>query len=93
MAFSFACEKAGFRTEKVETQALVSLSPQGIGFFIDRIMLRLKAVVPGMPEGRFQEIALTAKRNCPLSQALAGVPEIGLEAKLEEIQLRQDEIS
>lgn len=83
MAFSFACEKAGFRTERVETQARVSLSPQVGGFFIDRIMLHLKAVVPGMAEGRFQEIALAAKRNCSLSQALAGVPEIGLEAKLE----------
>ena len=30
----------------------------------------------------FEQAAQTAKENCPVSQALAGVPEITLEAKL-----------
>jgi osmotically inducible protein OsmC len=83
MAFSFACEKAGFATAKVETQAHVRLSEQGEGFVIDRIALRLKAVVPGLDEAGFQDIAATAKRDCPLSKALAGVAEISLQATLE----------
>jgi osmotically inducible protein OsmC len=83
MAFSFACDKAGFATRSVETRARVRLSPQGEGFVIDRIALTLNAVVPGIGEARFQEIALTAKRECPLSKALAGVAEIGLLATLE----------
>jgi osmotically inducible protein OsmC len=83
MAFSFACEKAGFATTTVDTRAEVRLSAQGDGFVIDRINLSLKAVVAGLGEARFQEIASAAKRDCPLSKALAGVAEIGLLAKLE----------
>lgn len=82
MAFSFACDKAGFATALVDTEARVRLTQQGEGFVIDRIALALKAQVPGIPEARFQEIAQAAKRDCPLSKALAGVPEITLEATL-----------
>lgn len=82
MAFSFACDKAGFATAVVDTQARVRLTPQGDGFVIDRIALNLKAEVPGMGEAQFQEMAQAAKRNCPLSRALASVPEINLLATL-----------
>ena len=83
MAFSFACDKAGFATSSADTQAHVRLSAQGEGFVIDRIALRLNAVVPGLDEARFQEIAASAKRDCPLSKALASVAEITLVATLE----------
>lgn len=83
MAFSFACEKAGFATAKVDTRAQVRLAAQGQGFVIDRIALTLKATVPELDEARFQEIAAAAKRDCPLSKALASVPEITLQATLE----------
>jgi osmotically inducible protein OsmC len=83
MAFSFACEKAGFATTTADTQARVRLIKQGDGFVIDRIALILRAAVPGMDEARFQEIALAAKRDCPLSKALASVPEITLQATLQ----------
>jgi osmotically inducible protein OsmC len=82
MAFSFACDKAGFATRSVDTQARVRLNPQGEGFVIDRIILALNAVVPGIDDARFQEIALAAKRECPLSKALAAVAEISLQATL-----------
>ena len=83
MAFSFACDKAGFATTAVDTQARVRLAQRDDGFEIDRIALTWKAPVPGIDEVRFQEIALTAKRDCPLSKALASVPEITLEATLD----------
>lgn len=82
MAFSFACDKAGFATTSVDTQAKVRLVPQGDGFLIDRIALTLDAVVPGMDEATFQDIAEAAKKGCPLSKALASVPEISLSASL-----------
>lgn len=82
MAFSFACDKAGFATTTADTQALVRLAKQGEGFVIDRIALTLVATVPGIGEAQFQEIALAAKRDCPLSKALASVPEITLRATL-----------
>jgi osmotically inducible protein OsmC len=83
MAFSFACDKAGFATVTVETQAHVQLSAQGDGFAIDRISLHMRADVPGIVEARFQEIAASAKRDCPVSKALAGVADIVLVATLE----------
>lgn len=82
MAFSFACDKAGFATESVDTTARVRLVPQGDGFMIDRIALTLDARIPGIDEARFQEIAQAAKQGCPLSKALAGVPEVTLAATL-----------
>lgn len=82
MAFSFACEKAGFTTSKVETRAVVRLVAEGEGFLIDRIVLQMQAVVPGIDETQFAVIAQTAKTNCPLSKALASVPDISLEARL-----------
>lgn len=82
MAFSFACDKAGFATTEVSTVARVRLAKEGDGFLIDRIALELQASVPGIGEAQFQEIAQNAKRSCPLSKALAAVPEITLEASL-----------
>jgi osmotically inducible protein OsmC len=82
MAFSFACDKAGFKTTTVDTQASVRLAMQGDGFVINRIALTLKASVPGLDEAKFQEIAKGAKAGCPLSKALASVPEITLAATL-----------
>jgi lipoyl-dependent peroxiredoxin len=83
MAVSFACEKAGFATRTLDTQAHVQLSAQGEGFVIDRIALHLRAAVPGLDEAQFQAIAGTAKRDCPLSKALASVAEISLVAILD----------
>jgi osmotically inducible protein OsmC len=82
MAFSFACDKAGLATSEVETSASVRLSKLGEGFVIDRIALTLQAKVPGIDDAKFQEIASAAKRDCPLSKALASVPEITLLATL-----------
>ena len=82
MAFSFACDKAGFDTKSVDTKASVRLVSQGEGFGIDRIALTLDADIPGIDEAQFQELAQAAKKACPLSKALAAVPEITLVATL-----------
>lgn len=82
MAFSFACDAQGIATKAVDTTAAVRLVKQGEGFAIDRIALTLKASIPGIDDAQFQQIARGAKENCPLSKALAGVPEITLQATL-----------
>lgn len=82
MAFSFAADKAGIKTETVDTTANVRLVQDGEGFKIDRIALTLTAKVPGIDDAQFQKLAEGAKANCPLSKALAGVPEITLKATL-----------
>jgi osmotically inducible protein OsmC len=82
MAFSFACDAAGFETQSVDTKAAVRLVRKDNGFQIVRIALSLEARVPGIDEARFQQIAAKAKADCPLSKALASVPEIALTAVL-----------
>ncbi|MGO9994589.1 MAG: OsmC family peroxiredoxin [Steroidobacteraceae bacterium] len=82
MAFSFACDAAGFATAAVDTQASVRLVAQGGGFLIEHIALKLEASVPGIDEATFQKLAAGAKQGCPLSKALASVPEITLTAVL-----------
>lgn len=82
MAFSFTCDKAGFATDRVDTEAKVRLSKVGEGFTIDHIALTLKATIPDIDEATFQDIAQEAKLNCPVSRALGGVSEITLDATL-----------
>ena len=82
MAFSFACDKAGFATDSIDTTASVRLVMKDGGFAIDRIRLEMTAAVQGLDEARFQEIAQGAKAGCPVSKALGGVPEITLTATL-----------
>ena len=82
MAFSFACDGAGFATTAVDTTASVRLVSKGGGFAIDHIALHLEATVPNLDEATFQKLAAGAKQECPLSKALAGVPDITLTAVL-----------
>lgn len=83
MAFAFACEKAGVALESADTQASVRLVKDGEGFQIDRIALSLTAKAAELDEARFQALAQGAKAGCPLSKALAAVPEITLTASLQ----------
>ncbi|WP_432730846.1 OsmC family protein [Variovorax sp. W6] len=82
MAFAFALEKEGLAATKIDTRAAVRLAKDGEGFKIDRIALELDASVPNLDEAKFQQIAAAAKAGCPLSKALASVPEITLKATL-----------
>lgn len=82
MFFAVACEKQGINVSSIDTTAAVRLAKEGEGFKIDRIALTMEATVPGIDQAKFQEIAELSKKNCPVSKALAAVPEITLEARL-----------
>jgi osmotically inducible protein OsmC len=82
MFFAVSCEKAGIAVTSIDTTATVRLAKEGEGFKIDRIALTMEAAVPGIDEARFKELAEGAKKNCPVSKALAAVPEVTLDAKL-----------
>jgi osmotically inducible protein OsmC len=83
MAFALALTDKGHPPESIETTADVHINPaEGGGFAIDRIDLRTTARVPGISESEFGEIAQAAKAGCPVSKALAGVPEINVDATL-----------
>jgi lipoyl-dependent peroxiredoxin len=81
MALAAGLTKGGFSPKRISTTASVSLEKVGEGFKITRIDLNTEAEIPGIDEGTFLEQADTAKKNCPVSQALAGT-EISLNAKL-----------
>lgn len=82
MAFSAGLGKAGFTPTSVKTTATVHLDKMGEGMGIVRIDLDMTAQVPGIDEKTFMEVAEGAKKGCPISKALAAVPEITLKAKL-----------
>ena len=65
---------------KVETSATVHLED---GPTITKIELFCEAKVPGIDEETFQDLVMQAKENCPVSKALASVPEITVIASLE----------
>ncbi len=81
MALNAGLGKAGYAPTRVSTQAKVHLEKGAGGFTIPRIELITEAEVPDIDEATFQEQAKSAKENCPVSQALAGV-EILLTARL-----------
>jgi osmotically inducible protein OsmC len=78
MFLSSLLTKAGFPPTSIATTAAVHL---GDGPTITLIELNTEAVVPGIEDAAFQELAATAKKNCPVSKALIG-PELRLMAKL-----------
>jgi lipoyl-dependent peroxiredoxin len=52
------------------------------GTGITKIAITVRGSVPGLDEPAFLEAAEAAKVNCPVSKALASVPEITLDASL-----------
>ena len=79
MALSGALGRAGTPPERLSTSATVTFVP---GEGITRIALEVVGRVPGLDEAAFREAAEGAKKNCPVSKALASVPEIVLDARL-----------
>jgi osmotically inducible protein OsmC len=80
MALSFGLGNAGHPPERLDTSARVTFQA---GQGITRIHLTVRGRVPGIDAEAFREAAEQAKAGCPVSQALAGVPEITLEASLD----------
>ena len=79
MALSFGLANGGTPPDELHTSATVSFQP---GEGITRIVLDVEGRVPGIDEDGFKAAAEGAKANCPVSKALAGVPEITLNASL-----------
>jgi len=80
MALSGGLAKEGHAPEELKTSATVTFQP---GEGITKIVLDVAGRVPGMDEAAFKQAAEQAKDNCPVSKALAGVPEIILTASLQ----------
>lgn len=81
MALAAGLTRAGFKPTRISTDASVNLEKVGDGFKITRIELNTEGEVPGIDDDAFVQQAEDAKKNCPVSQALAGA-EITLRASL-----------
>ena len=80
MALAFGLQAAGFTPTELNTEAAVTLEPEGKGFRISRSALTLRASVPNLDDAKFVDMARDAEKNCPVSKVLNA--EIALDAKL-----------
>jgi lipoyl-dependent peroxiredoxin len=80
MALSHGLAQAGNAPERLATSATVAFQP-GEGITSGR--LTVVGTVPGMSDDDFRAAAEDAKKNCPVSQALTGIPSVELDARLD----------
>jgi lipoyl-dependent peroxiredoxin len=66
MKFSFVLNELGFTADNIDTNAKVVFEDGKI----TNIHLDMTASIPDITEEQFQEAALSAKENCPISQLL-----------------------
>lgn len=71
MALAFQLQTADFPPVELRTEAAVHLEQDGQGFKISRSVLTLQANVPGIDAAKFEELARTAEKNCPVSKVLS----------------------
>ncbi|MCP9484735.1 MAG: OsmC family peroxiredoxin [Gaiellaceae bacterium MAG52_C11] len=81
MSLASGLAKAGTAPGRLSTTAAVTFVP---GTGITKIALTVRGSVIGLDADGFSAAAEDAKANCPVSQALAGVGEITLDAELDE---------
>lgn len=82
MALSAALTEGGYEPERIDATADVSVEKVGDDWAITTIDLTVEAAVPDIDDASFQEFAAGAKENCPVSQALASVENVTLDATL-----------
>jgi osmotically inducible protein OsmC len=74
MAVAFALTNEKLEPTELSTVATVHLEKQDAGWTVTKIELALDGSVPGIDAAKFQAIAEGAKKNCPISRALAATP-------------------
>lgn len=82
MALSGLLAGDGHAPDSVTTTAKVHLRNVDGAPTLAQIDLETEGAVPGIDAAQFQSYAEQAKAGCPVSRALAGVPEIVLTARL-----------
>jgi osmotically inducible protein OsmC len=82
MLLSHLLSEDGHVPDSVRTTAAVQLRSPETGPPIRRIDMRVQGRVPGIDAATFADYARRAKADCTVTKALAGVPEIEVEAEL-----------
>ena len=73
MALSNILAGAGFTVNSVKTEDKVHIEKLESGFTITKIEVHCDANIAGIDEATFKKHAEDAKKNCPVSKALAAV--------------------
>jgi len=74
MALAGQLSKEGHEPQEIRTTARVHFDKTDQSWSITRIDLATEGNVPGIDETSFKRIAEEAKRDCPVSRALAATP-------------------
>lgn len=80
MALAGDLVKDGWEVESIETRADITLDKLDGNWTVKASHLTVEARVPGIEPEKFNELAESAKKNCPISRLLNA--EISLEARL-----------
>lgn len=83
MAFAGNLEKNGTPPTSIDTTAACTVTPQKTGGFkITTIALDTVAIVPGIDNAKFQELANATLEGCPVSKTFHGNVDLTVNAKL-----------
>jgi lipoyl-dependent peroxiredoxin len=82
MSLSNILARDGHTPDELRTSATATFQKTDAGFRITRMALEVVGVVPGLDEGGFEKAALRAKEDCPVSNAVTGIPNIEVTAQL-----------
>ena len=82
MALSGNLEKNGTPPTSIDTEGACTVGPVDGVSTISAIALKVSAVVPGIDDAKFQEIARQTAETCPVSRAFKGNVAITVDAKL-----------
>lgn len=82
MALSNMLASDGHVPDSVRVEARVELRNVDGAATLARVALEVEGEVPGIDEAAFIGYAERAKRDCPISRALAAIPQIDMTARL-----------
>ena len=85
MALSKLLGDAGHAPQSLHTSARVRMRFVEGDVMLSQIDLETQGQLEGLDQAQFQDYANQAKTICPVSRALAGIPEITLSATLAEV--------
>ena len=84
MFLSALLGKESYTPDYIHTRAKVTLGEKEGAPLVERIDLTVEAKVPKLTNDELQKLAQEAKAKCPISKALAAIPEVTLQASLME---------
>ena len=83
MAFASALSRKGFVPDQIQTQAVLTMEKQDIGWTITKMRLEVDGKVPNISAELFKGTAEEAEKTCPISRLLRpGLKEIVVIANL-----------